>query len=51
MGTQETDWVTVANSLLSRCHVSLLVSDLTQCDARFFSALYEAILGEKVPGM
>ncbi|XP_071987765.1 centrosomal protein of 95 kDa isoform X2 [Engystomops pustulosus] len=49
MGTQETDWVTVANSLLSRCHVSLLVSDLTQCDARFFSALYEAILGEKVP--
>ncbi|XP_069809468.1 centrosomal protein of 95 kDa [Dendropsophus ebraccatus] len=49
MGTQETDWVTVARSLLSRCHVKLPLRHLAHCDARFFVAIYEAILGEKVP--
>ncbi|KAG9468091.1 hypothetical protein GDO78_013765 [Eleutherodactylus coqui] len=49
MGTQESDWVAVANSLLSKCHVALPVGELQQCDARFFVTLYEAILGEKVP--
>ncbi|XP_056405781.1 centrosomal protein of 95 kDa isoform X2 [Hyla sarda] len=49
MGAQETDWVTIANNLRSRCHVTLPLSDLTHCDARFFVSIYEAILGEKVP--
>ncbi|XP_040293347.1 centrosomal protein of 95 kDa isoform X2 [Bufo bufo] len=49
VGTAETDWVTVAHNLLRRCHITLPVSDLSQCDARFFITLYEAILGERVP--
>ncbi|KAM3921295.1 centrosomal protein of 95 kDa isoform 2-T2 [Leptodactylus fuscus] len=49
MGTQDTDWVTIANSLVTRCHINLQVAELRHCDARFFVALYEAILGEKVP--
>ncbi|KAM5135376.1 centrosomal protein of 95 kDa [Mantella aurantiaca] len=49
MGTQELDWIAVANHLLSKCHVNLQVRDVTHCDARVFLALYQAILGEKVP--
>ncbi|KAM9857596.1 centrosomal protein of 95 kDa-like [Aulostomus maculatus] len=51
MGTQEgeRDWVDVANDLLSKCHVNLMLRKLTECDANVFIALYESILGEKVP--
>lgn len=45
-----TDWVDVANDLLSKCHINLRLRRLTDCDANVFVALYEAILGEKVPG-
>lgn len=51
MGTQEgeRDWVDVANDLLSKCHINLRLRKLTDCDASVFIALYENILGEKVP--
>nr|XP_023008001.1 centrosomal protein of 95 kDa [Maylandia zebra] len=51
MGTQEgeRDWVDVANDLLSKCHVNLRLKKLTDCNADVFIALYENILGEKVP--
>ncbi|XP_035258762.1 centrosomal protein of 95 kDa-like isoform X1 [Anguilla anguilla] len=50
MGTQEErDWVDVANDLLSKCHINLRLRKVTDCDASVFVALYEAILGEKVP--
>ncbi|XP_062304466.1 LOW QUALITY PROTEIN: centrosomal protein of 95 kDa-like [Osmerus eperlanus] len=51
MGTQEEDrdWVDVANDLLSKCHINLKLRKVTDCDASVFVALYEAILGEKVP--
>ncbi|XP_022620703.1 centrosomal protein of 95 kDa isoform X1 [Seriola dumerili] len=51
MGTQEgeRDWVDVANHLFSKCHINLKLRKLTDCDANVFIALYENILGEKVP--
>ncbi|XP_076585078.1 centrosomal protein of 95 kDa-like isoform X2 [Chaetodon auriga] len=51
MGTQEgeRDWVDVANDLLSKCHINLMLRKLADCDANIFIALYENILGEKVP--
>ncbi|KAL7890867.1 hypothetical protein AOLI_G00003430 [Acnodon oligacanthus] len=49
MGTEERDWVDVANDLLCKCHINLRLQRLTDCDANVFVALYEAILGEKVP--
>ncbi|XP_044047141.1 centrosomal protein of 95 kDa-like isoform X2 [Siniperca chuatsi] len=51
MGTQEgdRDWVDVTNDLLSKCHINLRLRKLTDCDANVFIALYENILGEKVP--
>ncbi|KAK5899328.1 hypothetical protein CesoFtcFv8_008819 [Champsocephalus esox] len=51
MGTQEgeRDWVEVANDLLSKCAINLRLRKLTDCDANVFIALYENILGEKVP--
>ncbi|XP_034437863.1 centrosomal protein of 95 kDa-like isoform X1 [Hippoglossus hippoglossus] len=51
MGTQEgeRDWVDVANDLFSKCHLNLRLRKLTECDANVFLALYENILGEKVP--
>ncbi|KAB5584466.1 hypothetical protein PHYPO_G00107840 [Pangasianodon hypophthalmus] len=49
MGTEERDWVEVANDLICKCHVNLRIQRLTECDASVFVALYEAILGEKVP--
>lgn len=45
-----TDWVDVANDLLSKCHINLRLKKLTDCDANTFIALYENILGETVPG-
>ncbi|KAL6455648.1 hypothetical protein MHYP_G00354990 [Metynnis hypsauchen] len=49
MGTEERDWVDVANDLLCKCHINLRLQRLPDCDANVFVALYEAILGEKVP--
>ncbi|XP_060945512.1 centrosomal protein of 95 kDa-like [Limanda limanda] len=51
MGTQEgeRDWVDVANDLFSKCHLDLRLRKLNECDANVFLALYENILGEKVP--
>ncbi|KAM4031597.1 centrosomal protein of 95 kDa isoform 2-T2 [Anomaloglossus baeobatrachus] len=49
MSKDTVDCVTVARSLRGRCHLQLPLADLTHCDARFFVALYEAILGEQVP--
>nr|XP_043883862.1 centrosomal protein of 95 kDa-like isoform X2 [Solea senegalensis] len=51
MGPQdgERDWVDVANDLFSKCHINLRVRKVTECDANVFIALYENILGEKVP--
>ncbi|KAI4894853.1 hypothetical protein NFI96_018291 [Prochilodus magdalenae] len=50
MGTEERGWVDVANDLLCKCHINLRLRRLTDCDANVFVALYEAILGVKVPG-
>ncbi|KAI5108831.1 hypothetical protein C0J45_0228 [Silurus meridionalis] len=49
MKTEFKDWVDVANDLICKCNVNLRVQKLTECDASVFVALYEAILGEKVP--
>uniref|UniRef100_A0A3P8XPY7 DUF5745 domain-containing protein n=1 Tax=Esox lucius TaxID=8010 RepID=A0A3P8XPY7_ESOLU len=50
MGTQEErDWVDVANDILSKCHINLRLRKVADCDANVFVALYESILGEKVP--
>uniref|UniRef100_A0A674P1J8 DUF5745 domain-containing protein n=1 Tax=Takifugu rubripes TaxID=31033 RepID=A0A674P1J8_TAKRU len=43
------DWIDVANNLLRQCHTNPRVRKLTDCDADVFIALYENILGEKVP--
>ncbi|OCT63172.1 hypothetical protein XELAEV_18044270mg [Xenopus laevis] len=51
MGTQESEWVDVANRLLTKCHINLQVQEVSECDAHVFVALYEAILGEKVPDL
>ncbi|XP_061578297.1 centrosomal protein of 95 kDa-like isoform X2 [Cololabis saira] len=45
----ERDWVDVASDLLSKCHISLRLRKLTDCNADVFIALYENIFGEKVP--
>ncbi|XP_017290640.1 centrosomal protein of 95 kDa isoform X2 [Kryptolebias marmoratus] len=51
MGSQEGErnWVDVANDLLSKCHINLRLRKLTDSNADVFIALYENILGEKVP--
>ncbi|XP_062853019.1 centrosomal protein of 95 kDa-like isoform X2 [Trichomycterus rosablanca] len=49
METEERDWVDVTNDLLHKCHINLKIQRVTECDASVFVALYEAILGEKVP--
>ncbi|KAJ8002046.1 hypothetical protein DPEC_G00175740 [Dallia pectoralis] len=51
MGTQEEekDWVDVANDILRKCHINLRLRKVADCDANVFVALYESILGEKVP--
>lgn len=45
-----TEWVTLANNLLFKCHIHLRIHELEDCDANVFIALYQSILGEKVPG-
>ncbi|XP_067315534.1 centrosomal protein of 95 kDa-like isoform X2 [Pseudorasbora parva] len=49
MGPDERDWVDVANNVLLKCHINLRLERISECDANVFVALYEAILGEKVP--
>ncbi|CAG06105.1 unnamed protein product [Tetraodon nigroviridis] len=51
MGTQEgeREWTDVANNLLIQCHIGRRLRRLADCDADVFIALYENILGEKVP--
>ncbi|XP_050967788.1 centrosomal protein of 95 kDa-like isoform X2 [Labeo rohita] len=49
MGPEERDWVDVANNVLLKCHINLRLERISECDANVFVALYEAILGEKVP--
>lgn len=39
----------VANNVLLKCHINLRLERISECDANVFVALYEAILGEKVP--
>ncbi|XP_064805253.1 centrosomal protein of 95 kDa-like isoform X2 [Oncorhynchus masou masou] len=46
---QRRDWVDVANDILRKCHFNLRLRKVTDCNANVFVALYEAILGEKVP--
>lgn len=45
-----TEWIIVANNLLLKCHIHLRIRELEDCDANVFIALYQSILGEKVPG-
>lgn len=49
MGTEERDWVQVANELLHKCHIKVRVTKLSDCDASVFVSLYEAVLSDKVP--
>nr|XP_013003845.1 centrosomal protein of 95 kDa isoform X2 [Cavia porcellus] len=51
MASSETDWVTVASNLLCKCHIHLRIHELEDCDANVFIALYQSILGEKVPDL
>ncbi len=44
------DWVDVANNIFFKCHINPRLERMSECDANVFVALYEAILGEKVPG-
>ncbi|KFO18078.1 Centrosomal protein of 95 kDa, partial [Fukomys damarensis] len=46
-----TEWVTLANNLLFKCHIHLRIHGLEDCDANVFIALYQSILGEKVPDL
>ncbi|KAF0873645.1 CEP95 protein, partial [Crocuta crocuta] len=46
-----TEWITVANNLLLKCHIHLRIRELEDCDANVFIALYQSILGEKVPDL
>nr|XP_056707857.1 centrosomal protein of 95 kDa [Euleptes europaea] len=49
--TQEREWVSVANSLLTKCNLDLRVTDLFDCRAEVFISLYESVMGEKVPDL
>ncbi|KAK2493073.1 hypothetical protein MC885_002926 [Smutsia gigantea] len=51
MAGSEAEWVTVANNLLLKCHIHLRIHELENCDANVFIALYQSILGEKVPDL
>nr|XP_037849631.1 centrosomal protein of 95 kDa isoform X3 [Chlorocebus sabaeus] len=51
MARSESEWVTIANSLLFKCHIHLRIHELQDCDANVFIALYQSILGEKVPDL
>ncbi|XP_032097858.1 centrosomal protein of 95 kDa isoform X2 [Sapajus apella] len=51
MACSEAEWVTIANNLLFKCHIHLRIRELEDCDANVFIALYQSILGEKVPDL
>ncbi|XP_049558117.1 centrosomal protein of 95 kDa isoform X5 [Orcinus orca] len=51
MAGSEAEWVTIANNLLLQCHIHLRIRELEDCDANVFIALYQSILGEKVPDL
>ncbi|XP_016060115.1 PREDICTED: centrosomal protein of 95 kDa [Miniopterus natalensis] len=51
MAGSEAEWVTIANNLLLKCHIHLRIHELEDCDANVFVALYQSILGEKVPDL
>ncbi|XP_012892031.1 PREDICTED: centrosomal protein of 95 kDa [Dipodomys ordii] len=51
MAGSEAEWVTIANNLLFKCHIHLRIHKLEDCDANVFIALYQSILGEKVPDL
>ncbi|XP_037351037.1 centrosomal protein of 95 kDa [Talpa occidentalis] len=51
MAFPEAEWVTIANNLLLKCHIHLRIRELEDCDANVFIALYQSILGEKVPDL
>uniref|UniRef100_M3ZBE2 Centrosomal protein 95 n=1 Tax=Nomascus leucogenys TaxID=61853 RepID=M3ZBE2_NOMLE len=51
MAGSEAEWVTIANNLLFKCHIHLRIHELQDCDANVFIALYQSILGEKVPDL
>ncbi|KAL1779245.1 centrosomal protein of 95 kDa isoform X1 [Sigmodon hispidus] len=51
MASSEAEWVTIANNLLFKCHIHLRIHQLEDCDANVFIALYQSILGEKVPDL
>ncbi|XP_006833792.1 PREDICTED: centrosomal protein of 95 kDa [Chrysochloris asiatica] len=51
MAGSEAEWVTIANNLLLKCHIHLRIRALKDCDANVFIALYQSILGERVPDL
>ncbi|KAI5764381.1 unnamed protein product [Gulo gulo] len=51
MAGSEAEWIVVANNLLLKCHIHLRIRELEDCDADVFIALYQSILGEKVPDL
>ncbi|XP_054989862.1 centrosomal protein of 95 kDa isoform X3 [Sorex araneus] len=51
MAYSEAEWITVANNLLLKCRINLRIRELEDCDANVFIALYQCILGEKVPDL
>ncbi|XP_040845455.1 centrosomal protein of 95 kDa isoform X2 [Ochotona curzoniae] len=51
MAASEAEWITIANNLLFKCHIHLRIHELEDCDANVFIALYQSILGEKVPDL
>ncbi|XP_003786241.1 centrosomal protein of 95 kDa isoform X1 [Otolemur garnettii] len=51
MACSEAEWITIANNLLFKCHIHLRIHELEDCDANVFIALYQSILGEKVPDL
>lgn len=51
MASSEAEWVTIANHLLFKCHLHLRIHKLQDCSAHVFVALYQSILGEKVPDL
>ncbi|XP_049717426.1 centrosomal protein of 95 kDa [Elephas maximus indicus] len=51
MAGSEPEWVTIANNLLLKCHIHLRIHALEDCDSNVFIALYQSILGERVPDL
>ncbi|XP_065767206.1 centrosomal protein of 95 kDa isoform X4 [Muntiacus reevesi] len=51
MAGSEAEWIAIANNLLLKCHIHLRIRELEDCDANVFIALYQSILGEKVPDL